>query len=333
MKASIVVIAGGVALAAIIACADLVGIGDLPSAAEAGDVQNDTPPPNNYVCSSSTTILTTTTGFPSTINVANNFVYGGGQGVGIFRCATTGVCNGASDFVNITPGNTFESYAVAPSSLYFTLQGATGDAGSVHSAALDGTGEQTVLSNQTYPSWMASSGSRTFWVEDTINGSLDESFTPSVVHCIGCSGPDTPWITNLNGTYGLIADANDVYVLAEDGSAAETNGIYGCSVQNACGNGPRIVTTGLDEFIVQQEIASDGTNVRVCSALRRQTSHESILVGNVTLTRSSRTPRSLRSAADGSTNDLFFATDNGLIETVKADGSGPPNQALDVRYE
>jgi len=300
------------------ACEDLVGIADLPSS-DAGDATSDVAPPNNYVCTNSTTFMTTSSTDLVSLKVGNGYVYAGGEGFGIMRCAAGDVCTPASDFINISPGNTFEDYAVATSSLFFTLQGAVGDAGSVHTAAFDGTNDQALLTNQTYPSWMAVSGSKTFWSEDSINGSLETTTTPSIVHCIGCNGPDSPWITGLGGTYGLMADASNVYVLADDGSADGTVGIYGCSVNTACGNGPRVVLTGADFVTTEQMMATDGTNVYASlidamDIVRVDGSgKQTPIVTNATFE---------AIAVDPATNDLFFATDSGLIETTKTDGTG-----------
>lgn len=304
------------ALAAM-ACEALVGISDLPQASDGGDANADVTPPNNYVCTNSTRLITSN-GSLTTIKVGSGFVFGGGEGFGVLRCAPGNLCTGASDFVNITTGNTFEDFALAPSSLFYTLEGVSGDAGSVHSSGLDGTGDQTLLTGQNYPSWAAVSGSRTFWVEDSINGSFDVDTTPSIVHCIGCGGSDMPWITKVNATWGLIADANDVYVLADDGSAADTIGVYGCSVSSACGNSPRVVATGADYLTTESMLASDGTNVylsRIDStdiARIDPAGNAASLVTNATF---------YAIAVDAATGDLFFGTDNGVIGTVKTDGS------------
>src|SRR5207237_441091 len=101
---------------------------------------------------------------------------------------------------------------------------------------------------------------KTFWVSDDMTG------TAASLHCVGCSGPgDATWITNLAQTFGALADANNVYVVADDGSANATDGIYSCSVMTACAGTPKTVITGLtiNAVNINSQVVSDGTNLYV----------------------------------------------------------------------
>jgi hypothetical protein len=311
------------ACALVFACADIVGISDLPAPVDGGSEwvpYDGGPPPDNNICTSSKTVLTTDK-VPDYVVASNGFVYAGGDYDGVFRCDVTGVCNSPGSLVTVPVNYTFKSWAVG-SLLYYTVQGQAGaNQGSVHSIGLGGSNDQVLLSNQAYPSWVALSGSRTFWTNDFITGSNYNDLTPSVVHCIGCNGNDTPWITNLNATYGLEADANDVYVLAGDGSANGTYGIFGCGVTSACNGTPRPVAVGLSPFTSRAMFGSDGTNVYVS---RDQASD----IVRIDPSGSSKTIVSSVSVdaltVDASSGFVYFATSDGLIGQLKSDGSAPP---------
>jgi hypothetical protein len=262
-----------------------------------------------------------TTSYCDTVAAGGGLAFAGGAIANLMECASTGFCNGPPGIVHLTAGVNFQSFTVG-SLIYFTLQGPMGaDAGSVHSAALDGTNDQVLLPNRAWPYWIAQSGTRTFWVNDAISGSSFSNLSPSEVHCIGCSGSDTVWFTEAEATYGLIADAKNVYLLADDGSGNGTTGIYGCSVQTACGANPRVVITGLDGSTSNVYVASDGTYVYVA----RITQGDIVRIdgmGAMTTLATSASPEAI--AVDATTNDLYYASSSGSVIRVKLDASAVP---------
>lgn len=173
-----------------------------------------------------------------------------------------------------------------------------------------------LLGNLSSPLWIATSGAKTFWVDD------DAASANASTHCIGCGGSDMTWISNLDTTLGLFADANDVYVIADDGTGNATDAVYGCSVNTACAATPRTVIKGLSPTAVfpAQQMSSDGTNVFV--------SNDTSAVISIGPTGTQTPVVSGVSAAlitvDAATGELFYATDNGDIARVKSDGSAAP---------
>ena len=211
-----------------------------------------------------------------------------------------------------------EAYALG-TQLTYTLQGpATFDAGSLHSVAFDGTGDQKLLQNLAYPYWASSSGSKTFWVDD-ISSTSTTKVGPATLHCFGCGSGDTPWITNLRPTSAVFADSNDVYVLEDDGTSSFTFGIVACSINTACGASPRtVVLGGLNTSA--STFVSDGTKVFVA----RTNSSDLISVDQSGVpTTIAKNVYVTALAIDPVKGELAFATDGGLVAIVKTDGSAP----------
>jgi hypothetical protein len=188
--------------------------------------------------------------------------------------------------------------------------------GSIHSVGLDGKNDQTLLPNATSPTWIAASGTKAFWTSD------DNGATPASLHCLGCGTGDQTWITGLGLTLGVIADATNVYVIADDGSANATYGIYSCSISTACGATPKMWIKGLSftAIYAATEIASDGTNIYVTN----DTSAIIRVDSSGTQTTIAKTIAASVIAVDAATGELFYGADDGTVAKVKTDGSAPP---------
>jgi hypothetical protein len=297
-------------------CAELVGVTDLPEAGTTfdGSPLSDGPPPTSVCMKASTALVTTATA--TDVQAGGGRVYAQQSTQGLVSCPTSAPCASPSLLFNIPVSDKLFDFS-AGTNLVYTLQAAA-DAGSVHQASPDGTGDKALLQNLAYPAWVAVSGSRTFWVDDT--STVNSNVTPAVLHCIGCGSGDQTWITGLNATYAAFADANDVYVLADDGASSFTYGIYGCSVTTACGGSPHVVATGLDTSALT--VASDGTHVFVAR------SDESDIVsidGAGTATPLALNVDVVALTVDASKGELYFATFAGLVAVVKTDGTGSPS--------
>lgn len=295
-------------------CAEIAGITDLPDAGSSSDAPPFDGPPPQTTCSNGKTVLTTNTS-------ASNVAASGGRfyakaAEGLLSCTVSAPCVNPGLFFNLSASDKLFSYAVG-AQLAYTLQSGA-NSGSVHSRALDGTGDQTLGQSLAYPSWVAVSGSRTFWVDDASTGTSSQ--TPAVLHCIGCGSGDMQWVTGLNATHAAFADANDAYVLADDGSSSFTYGIYGCSVNSACGASPRVVAKGLSTN--ELGVASDGSNVFVARSDQTDliaidktgTAKPLALQVNITAM-----------AVDAAKGQLYFVTFGGLVAVVKTDGSSSPS--------
>ncbi len=226
-------------------------------------------------------------------------------------------------------------FSVAPSLVYYSLTGtaltladggtAPANDGVIHSVKLDGTGDVVASGGLPYPYWLATSGSRLFWVNDPTT--FGDNGTSSV-ECIGCSGTTSvPWITGLGATYQVFADQSSVYVLADD-SVSTTGTLYGCSVQNTCSNGsPRTVISQLDlSGTGDNSFASDGTNVFAARA-----GHTDIIridPSGLTSTIATGQQGATGLAYDAAQNELYWGTSTGVIYRVKADGTGEPQSVV-----
>ena len=250
--------------------------------------------------------------------VQNGFVYVEIPGEGVARCATTG-CTAPTTVID---NDAFISSAFDGTSFAYTTQIASADSngvtGEIRSVATDGTGDQSVLEGATYPAYVALSGTKTFWADDSFT--VDD--TPATINCVGCSGStSTPWFAGLTGgTYGMLADGNNVYVLADDPTLTSVT-LYACSINTPCYSEPRLVIGQLDSTITAQQIASDGTNVYVA----RSTIGDIVRVDAAgTVTRIAAADAVSALVYDATTNTVYYGTSAGLVSSVKADGSAQP---------
>lgn len=193
-----------------------------------------------------------------------------------------------------------------------TLDGVSGE---LH--VVDGSGDRAIATGLVYPSWVATSGARTFVAEDSF--SYDE--TPPKVDCLGCTsdGQVTPWISGVGGgTYGLFADASNVYMLADDATLSSVQ-LLACSTSHPCFSEPRILLGNLDQTITAQQLASDGASVYVARALMPDVARVDAS-GNVTSILQATEATAI--AWDAATNALWFGTRAGNVGHVSADGTG-----------
>ena len=231
----------------------------------------------------------------------------------IVPCATNASCTNPPGLLTLAFSDAMPAYATSSSLVYYAVVSGGGPTGTLHSVTFDGKTDQVVLANASHPLFMGAFGTKLFWTSD------DGGSTPASLHCMGCGTGDQTWITNLGLTWGVVADANNVYVIADDGSNNLTDGIYSCGTGAACGSSPKKLMTGLtfNAFHAASQIASDGTYVYVTndqSAIIRLDSSaaQKTIVNNVS---------AAVIAVDGATGDLFYATDDGTVAKVKTDGS------------
>ena len=164
-------------------------------------------------CTNATAVLSSSSPL-ALVSVAGGFVSAGVEDssgtliANIVACPVGTTCTQPKSILNVGFNDNAQAYA-ASTQLFYTLDSSS--VGSVHSIGYDGMNDATLLANAASPTWIAVSGTRTFWASDDLNGTAS-------VHCIGCGTGDQTWISNLGPTYGLLADANDVYVIADDGT-------------------------------------------------------------------------------------------------------------------
>jgi hypothetical protein len=317
-------------LSCVVACAEIVGLGDLPTTS-AGDaspdviadvaVPHDAGPP---LCTNATEVFATDAGLEA-LAATNGFVFAElafATGDGVLRCATTGDCTSNTSFITVDVNDTLESYSAnAASLLHYSIQGPAIGQGSIHAANLDATGDQTLEMNLAAPSWIASAGAKTFWVDDPIAAG---DTTPAVVHCIGCSGPDAPWIAGLGQTYALFTDAMNVYVLADDDLGQGTLGLFACSMSAACAAAPNNFVSGLDEDTTSACLAGDGTHAYVVEPDEGTLMRYDLLGNSSTLGGGISTFSTI--AVDATAGNIFYGTSDGNVGALKTSGAG--NTAL-----
>ncbi len=239
----------------------------------------------------------------------------------LHACMTSTPCTQPAGLLTLGFNDEVMDYATSSTQIAYTVQtSTTTGAGAIHSVGFDGTNDKTLLASASWPSWITTSGAGTFWVSD------DQTGDPATLHCIGCNGNsgDQTWISNtdLTITLGAIADANTVYVVADDGTSNSTNAIYSCSSTTACGANAKVLAKGLDfsAINIKDEVVADGTNVYITNessaiASINPAGVQTSIVKNVTTS---------ALAVDGTTGDLFYGEQNGTVARVKSDGSGTP---------
>ena len=179
---------------------------------------------------------------------------------------------------------------------------------------VDASGDRAIATGLVYPSWVATSGARTFVAEDSF--SYDE--TPARVDSVADDGTVTPWIQGVGGgTYGLLADAANVYVLVDDPTLSSVQ-LLACATSHPCFSEPRVLLGDLDQTITAQQLASDGVAVYVARALVRDVVRINAS-GNVTTILPATDATAL--VWDAATNALWFGTSAGSVGRVSADGT------------
>jgi len=163
-----------------------------------------------------------------------------------------------------------------------------------------------------------------FWVDDPLSFA---GTTPATVNCVGCNGSgSTPWITGLTQTYALIADANWVYVLVDDGTGTLTDNLVACSTQTACGANPKKLATSIANLTAPEStyITSDGTYAYIA-----RPSHTDVIrvdtAGNATEIVKAQNVFAIVADTLG---NLYFANDSGFIFSTKSDGTGTPTEIV-----
>jgi hypothetical protein len=311
-----------IATAGVLACRQIAGIETITYTDGAtGDAMNG----GDGGCPLGTPLYTTASAY-SSVGVQGGNVFVDVPTSGIFACSVTG-CVTPQVLVNVAAPSIYESFALGSSSLYYTFLGANQDGGptggSVHEVALDGGNDHPIASSLAYPFWVATSGDDVFWIDDSLS---DFGTTPATVNCIGCNGVTTsvPWITNLSTTYAIIADANTVWVLADDGSGNGTDVVVACSTTTACHANPKTVVTG-----IISPLAALTTTTNLGSYFAGDGTY-AYVVGNTSIIRTDNvgTNKSVvpgvtsieAIAIDVPTGNLYYANDSTIYRT-KADGT------------
>ncbi len=306
-----------VAIAGAAGCRQIANIGPLVYADAGGPGATCTNATLVMTSQSSLEQLTATNGF-----VAASIESGSGLSTtGIVDCAAGTTCTQPKNLLTLAFSDEFGAYA-ASSSLIYTLNQASG--GSLHSVGFDGTGDTVLLSGLKRPLWTAVSGARTFWVDD------DQTTLPASVHCLGCSGGDAVWMPTPATTYGVFADANDVYVIGDVDANGTVAAVYGCPVTGPCtATTRRTVISGLNPSVfafgstlpdAMALFASDGANVYVSDNANQvvrvdASGAQTTLVAGVAAG---------AIAVDPQTKEIFLGDDGGRIARAPSDGSSPP---------
>ncbi len=247
------------------------------------------------------------------ISVHDGSVWVEVPGAGVATCPTSG-CDQPSV---VTWSDAYVSGVLGSPIAYAAQVGTVDDSiGELHT--LDTSGDHTVATGLVVPTWVAASGGRTFVVED----SFYSNETPSTISCVGCTsdGKATPWISGIDGeTYGMIADASNVYVLADDPNLVSVQ-LLSCPTSRSCFSEPRVVLSGLDETVNVQELATDGSSVYVARTL---TSDVVRVDAGGAVTPLIWTMKVVTAITwDAATSTLWFGTMLGDVGRVKGDGTG-----------
>lgn len=307
-----VAVACAIAAGGALACRDIVGIHDIAYDDAGTSSCNGGTPTLVFSSAQSYDWLTAQSGF----------LFAEVYTTGVDRCSVAG-CTSPSSILSIAANSTYWGSAITPSAIDYAVQGSGvladgGTGGEIHTTALDGTNDKlTYVASAQYPSWLGVNGAKIFWADDeyTNGGAGKDS-----VECIGCNGAgSTPWITGLpGGIYGVVADANQVYVLADDASITSLV-VLACSTTTPCGATPRTVVTGLDSATTSTQIASDGTYFYVA---RESTLDVARIDQTGKITEVVQSEDVLAIAIDAAANNLYFGTAAGVVGRVKSDGSG-----------
>jgi hypothetical protein len=238
---------------------------------------------------------------------------------GLHACATSTPCTEPPGLLTLGFNDIVTDYAASPTQIVYAVEtNQTTGTGAIHSVSFDGTNDKTLLASASYPLWITTTAASTFWVSD--------DGASASLHCIGCGGNmnDQTWMSNpnLTATLGTFSDASTVYVIADDGTAAGTYGVYTCSATTACGTNGKLLAKGFQfaAINIKSEVVSDGTNVYV--------TNESSAIASITpagvQTSIVKGVATSAIAVDGATGEIFYGTDNGTVAKAKTDGSGTP---------
>lgn len=305
MRARSVVVLG--ALGAL-ACRDIAGIKPI-AYSDAGTSACNAPAP---------TELHTSGVQYTTIYAGGGFVYLESLG-GVERCPESGCMSGTSPVFTVGASATFGGSALAGSVVDYSQTDST-STGQIHSVNVDGTNDQTLASSLEDPFYLASSGSKLFWVDDAYSSGSGTAMDS--VGCIGCSGTGSvPWISSAafaGGIYAITADANMVYVLADDANIVNYR-LVACSTATACGASPTVLVPSVDPSTVGTQLASDGTY-----AYLARPDHADVVridkSGNLVQLVTSQDVAAI--AVDAAAGNLYFGTSTGTIGRVSTAGGG-----------
>ncbi len=231
-------------------------------------------------------------------------------GSGVVTCSV----NGCDSPTLLVASDAYVTGALGSPVAYAAQVGTVdGVSGELH--VVDTSGDHAIATGLVYPSWVATSGTRTFVADDSF--SYDD--TPATIACVGCTsdGQPAPWISGLGGgTYGMFADASNVYVLADDPTLSTVQ-LLACAASHPCWSEPRLLLDGLDQTITAQQIASDGDAIYVARAVTSDVVR--VDASGVT----SILPSTNASALvwDASMHTLWFGTPGGDVGHMNADGT------------
>jgi hypothetical protein len=298
-----------IAASAVVACAQIVGIGDFAGAPDAGaDAPSSDAPstdaPQNESCTNA--IITSSSNVDS-ISVGGAFVFTQWFENAFNRCPIGAKCSDPDPAFSVGADDVFEYAAVGASIVYSTTND-TG--GTIHRIDVAGTNDKTLVTTAASPSFVAiGDATHTYWVDDD---------QPATVHCVECAGSDSVWIQNVDSPAALFADGASVYVLASDASGV-TSGIFGCAANQACANNPRDVIQGLpSNSLGPTNVTSDGARVFVPRIPFADIASVDALGNTKSLVNG---VNATALAVDGTSGELFYGTSDGRVGRVKSDGS------------
>lgn len=297
---------------ALVGCRDVVGIHDIAFDDSGTAACNGSQP----------TLVFTSASAYDALFAQGGFVYAEVSQSGIDRCAITG-CTTPTNILTAKATDTFEYATLSTTAVDYTIQKPLVDGGTngeIHTMGFDGTNDAVALSTPLAPSWIAISGSRTFWIDDQFFATA----TGDTLQCLGCGGSNMPWITGMpGGAYGLVADANNVYVLADSANLTDYD-VLSCSVLTACAAAPRTVISAIDFSTVAAQIASDGTYFYIA----RENHQDVVRVDGAGATTQVLTSQDVVAIAiDATAGNLYYATSTGIVGRTKTDGTAPATLA------
>ncbi len=295
-----------------VACRDVVGIHDIAF--------DDS---GTAACNGGTpTLVFSSGGTYDALFAQGGFVYAEISQSGIDRCPITG-CTSPTNIFTVNANDFFGYSALSTTNVDYTLQKGIADggvSGEVHTMGFDGTSDTVALATPMPASWIATSGTRIFWADDE----WDYSSNGDTIQCLGCGPSNLPWVTLLPaGVYGLIADANDVYALADSASTIDLD-VISCSVQTACAAAPRTVISAIDISTTAAQIASDGSSFYIARNNHADVTRVDSTGASVQVITSQDV---VAIAIDAPAGNLYYATSTGIVGRVKTDGTSPTTLA------
>ena len=259
------------------------------------------------------------------IFVQGGFVFAEVTQSGVDRCATTG-CTSPTNILTANPNDFFEYSAPTTTSIDYTLDIFPADGGmggEIHSMGLDGKNDTVAFSTPTLiPEWIATSGSRVFWVDDQ----FDYTSNGDNGRVLRLRRDEHPWITGLRRR----RVRNDrrrkrTCTCSRTTPSLADELVLACSVHDRVRRTLRERSSARSTFPPRPaQLASDGTDFYIA-----RSNHQDIVRvdGTAARRKSSRRKTSSRSRSTRPPEISTTATSTGVLGRVKTDGSAPTTLA------